>query len=75
MGLDFRDTIPEEQIQRTKIQDVIQRITTLKWAGYKARTQNGRWIRRLLEWRAKYTKISETSIHLKRAARNWIQIA
>lgn len=44
-GLTLRDRIPSEEIRRrTKVMDVVERVTSLKWnwADYVARMQDGR---------------------------------
>lgn len=54
LGVSLRDRIRNEEIRRrTKVTDIARRIARLKWqwAGHIARRTDGRWGRRVLEWR------------------------
>ena len=54
LGVSLRDRIRNEDIRkRTKVTDVARRIAKLKWqwAGHIARRTDGRWGRKVLEWR------------------------
>lgn len=53
LGISLRDRIRNEEIRRrTKITDIAQRSSKLKWqwAGHIARRTDGRWSRKVLEW-------------------------
>ncbi|CAH2083561.1 unnamed protein product [Euphydryas editha] len=61
LGVSLKDRIRNETIrERTKVTDVAQRISTLKWqwAGHLCRRTDGRWSRRVLEWRPRIGKRS-----------------
>ena len=54
LGVSLRDHIRNEEIRkRTKVTDIARRIAKLKWqwAGHIARRTDGRWGRKVLEWR------------------------
>ena len=54
LGVSLRDQIRNEEIRkRTRVTDVARRIAKLKWqwAGHIARRTDGRWGRKVLEWR------------------------
>ncbi|CAH2238495.1 jg5676 [Pararge aegeria aegeria] len=54
LGVSLRDRIRNDEIRRrTKFTDIAQRISKLKrqWAGHVCRRTDGRWGRRVLEWR------------------------
>lgn len=54
LGVSLRDRIRNEEIRRrTKVTDIARRIAKLKWqwAGHIARRTDGRWGRKVLEWR------------------------
>ncbi|KAL0832165.1 hypothetical protein ABMA28_001622 [Loxostege sticticalis] len=54
LGVSLRDRIRNEEIRRrTKVTDIARRIANLKWqwAGHIARRTDGRWGRKVLEWR------------------------
>ncbi|CAG9834409.1 unnamed protein product [Diabrotica balteata] len=54
LGITLRDRITNEDIRRrTGVTDIIKKIARLKWrwAGHIARMTDGRWKKRLLEWR------------------------
>jgi hypothetical protein len=84
LNVSLRDHITNRQIrQRSGVQDVIERTTRLKWnwAGHLARTQDGRWTRRIMEWRPRNYKRSRGrpptrwTDDIKRVAGNWLQAA
>ncbi|CAH2217718.1 jg17 [Pararge aegeria aegeria] len=61
LGLSLRDRIRNDEIRRrTKVTDNAQRISKLKWqwAGHVCRTTDGRWGRRVLQWRPRIGKHS-----------------
>ncbi|CAH2237324.1 jg15785 [Pararge aegeria aegeria] len=61
-GVSLRDRIRNENIRRrTKVTDIAQRISKLKWqwAGHVCRRTDGRWGRRVLEWRPRIGNRSE----------------
>ena len=83
-GVSLRDHIRNEDLRkRTDVTDVVDKIRTLKWdwAGHVARMSDGRWTKRLLEWRQRLDKRSKErpptrwTDELKRFAGNWIQKA
>lgn len=54
LGVSLRDHIRNEELRRrTGVTDVVLHVAKLKWkwAGHVARMQDGRWTKRLLEWR------------------------
>lgn len=53
LGLRLRDKVLNIEIRRTKVADVIEKITYLKWnwVGHIARICDGRWTKRILDWR------------------------
>lgn len=54
LGVSLADKIRNEIIrQRTKVADITQRISSLKWqwAGHVCRRMDGRWAKKTLEWR------------------------
>ncbi|KAJ8711218.1 hypothetical protein PYW07_008460 [Mythimna separata] len=54
LGVSLRDHIRNEDIRkRTKVTDIARRIAKLKWqwTGHIARKTDGRWGRKVLEWR------------------------
>lgn len=56
LGISLRDRVPNEIIrQRTGVNDAIERITMLKWnwAGHVARMSDGRWTKKIIEWRSR----------------------
>ncbi|PZC82838.1 hypothetical protein B5X24_HaOG209623 [Helicoverpa armigera] len=74
----------EEIRRRTKVTDIAHRISKLKWqwAGHIARRANGRWGRKVLEWRPHTSKRSVgrpptrwTDDFIKVAGRRWMQVA
>lgn len=68
---------------RSGVQDIIENITMSKWnwAGHLARTKDGRWTKRIVEWRPRDTTRSRGrpptrwTDDLKRIEGNWIQKA
>ncbi|KAI8431986.1 hypothetical protein MSG28_004515 [Choristoneura fumiferana] len=61
LGVSLRDRIRNEEIRRrTRVTDIAKRISSLKWqwAGYIARRADGRWGRKVLEWRPRIGKRS-----------------
>lgn len=54
LGVSLRDRVPNTRLrQMSGVTDAIERITMLKWnwAGHIARMTDGRWTRKILEWR------------------------
>ncbi len=61
LGVSLRDKIRNVEIrQRTKVTDIARKICRLKWqwAGHVARKTDGRWARKVLEWRPRTGKRS-----------------
>ena len=61
LGVSLRDRLRNEEIRRrTKVTDIAQRISKLKWqwAGHIALRTDGRWGRKVLEWRPRTGKRS-----------------
>ena len=61
LGVSLKDRIRNEVIrQRTKVTDIAERISKLKWqwAGHICRRTDNRWGRRVLEWRPRLGKRS-----------------
>ncbi|KAI8441130.1 hypothetical protein MSG28_009382 [Choristoneura fumiferana] len=61
LGVSLRDRIRNEEIRRrTRVTDIAKRISSLKWqwAGHIARRADGRWGRKVLEWRPRIGKRS-----------------
>ncbi|CAH0677679.1 unnamed protein product [Spodoptera exigua] len=61
LGVSLKDRIRNEVIrQRTKVIDIAQRISKLKWqwAGHICRRTDDRWSKRVLEWRPRLGKRS-----------------
>ena len=85
LGVSLRDRLRNEEIRRrTKVTDIAQRISKLKWqwAGHIARRTDGRWGRRVLEWRPRTGKRSVgrpparwTDDLIKVAGTRWTQAA
>ena len=84
LDLTLRDRIRNEEIRRrTGVEDVIVRIAKLKWnwAGHMARMRDGRWTKRILEWRPRTDKRNRGrpptrwTDDLKRISTNWIATA
>ncbi|KAL3283461.1 hypothetical protein HHI36_006605 [Cryptolaemus montrouzieri] len=85
LGLYLRDRISNDIIrQRSGVEDGISRIATLKWkwAGHLARTTDGRWTKKILEWRPRHEAKrsigrppTRWSDDIKRIQTNWIQTA
>ncbi len=85
LGVSLRDRIKNEDVRkRTKVSDIAQRISKLKWqwAGHIARRTDGRWGRKVLEWRPRTGKRSVgrpparwTDDLIKVAGSRWMQVA
>ncbi|CAH2245003.1 jg6943 [Pararge aegeria aegeria] len=61
LGVSLQDRIRNDEIRRrAKVSDIAQRISKLKWqwAGLVCRRTDGRWGRRVLEWRPRIGKRS-----------------
>ncbi|CAH2231720.1 jg14303 [Pararge aegeria aegeria] len=61
LGISLRDRIRNDEIRRrTKVTDIAQRISKLKWqwASHVCRRTDGLWGRRVLEWRPRIDKRS-----------------
>ncbi|KAJ0184012.1 hypothetical protein K1T71_000435 [Dendrolimus kikuchii] len=61
LGVSFMDKIRNEDIRkRTKVTDIARKISKLKWqwAGHICRRTDGRWSKRVLEWRPRLGKRS-----------------
>lgn len=85
LNLSLRDRVPNHIIrERTGVTDAVERITTLKWnwAGHVARVKDGRWTKRILEWRPRQEAYrnrgrppTRWSDDIKRIQHNWMQSA
>ncbi|KAI8421549.1 hypothetical protein MSG28_009582 [Choristoneura fumiferana] len=85
LGVSLRDRIRNEEIRRrTRVTDIAKRISSLKWqwAGHIARRADGRWGRKVLEWRPRIGKRSVgrpptrwTDDLVKAAGSRWMQAA
>ncbi|CAB3231006.1 unnamed protein product [Arctia plantaginis] len=85
LGVSLRDRIRNEEIRRrTKVIDIAQRISALKWqwAGHIARRTDGRWGSKVLQWRPRTGKRSVgrpptrwTDDLVKVAGNRWMQAA
>ncbi|CAG9837260.1 unnamed protein product [Diabrotica balteata] len=84
LGITLRDRITNEDIRRrTGVTDIIEKIARLKWrwAGHIARMTDGRWTKRLLEWRPRENKRNvgrpptRWTDDLRRINKNWIRAA
>lgn len=84
LGVSLRDHLTNEEVRRRSgVQDVIEKIVTLKWnwAGHLARIRDDRWTKQIMEWRPRETKRSQGrpptrwTDDLKRIAGNWMQEA
>lgn len=84
IGLTLRDRIRNEEVRRiTGVQDIIERIARLKWnwAGHVARLRDGRWTKKIIEWRPRADKRnrgrppSRWTDDLKKISTNWIEAA
>ena len=61
LGIKLIDKVPNLEIsQRTKINDILEEITKLKWklAGHVARMRDDRWTIRCTEWQVREGKRS-----------------
>ena len=62
LGIKLIDKVPNLEIrQRTKINDILEEITKLKWkwAGHVARMKDNRWTVRCTEWQVRDGKRSK----------------
>ena len=85
LGVSLRDRIRNDEIRkRTKVTDIAQRISKLKWqwAGHIARRTDDRWGRKVLEWRPRTGKRSVgrpstrwTDDLIKTAGSRWMRAA
>lgn len=85
LNLSLRDRVPNEQLRlMSGITDAIERIAILKWnwAGHVARFTDGRWTRKILEWRPRQDAYrsrgrppTRWSDDIKRLRTNWISAA
>ena len=85
LGVTLRDKIPNHTIRnRTGVRDAVISVLHLKWnwAGHVARMTDGRWTKRLVEWRPRHEAYrsrgrppSRWTDDIKRVAGNWIQVA
>ena len=85
LGVSLRDRIRNEEIRRqTRVTDIALRIAKLKWqwAGHIARRTDGRWGRKVLEWRPRSGKRSAgrpptrwTDDLVKVAGKRWMRAA
>ncbi|CAH2099084.1 unnamed protein product [Euphydryas editha] len=61
LGVSLKDKIRNEVIREgTQVTDIARRISKLKWqgAGHVCRRTDGRWSKRILEWRPRIGKLS-----------------
>ena len=50
LGIKLIDKVPNLEIrERTKVNDILEEITKLKWAGHVARMKDNRWTARCTE--------------------------
>ncbi|XP_045460954.1 uncharacterized protein LOC123671253 [Harmonia axyridis] len=84
LGVSLRDHVKNEDLRvRTGVTDVIYQIARLKWnwAGHVARMVDGRWTKRLLEWRPRADKRSRGrpptrwTDDIKRMTTDWMRSA
>ena len=85
LGLYLRDRVPNTEVRRRSgVTDAITRITSLKWnwAGHLARANDGRWTRKITEWRPRDHALrsrgrppTRWSDDLKRIHENWMNAA
>ncbi|XP_028175804.1 uncharacterized protein LOC114364024 [Ostrinia furnacalis] len=85
LGVSLRDRIRNEEIRRrTRVTDIARRIAKIKWqwAGHIARRADGRWGRKVLEWRPRAGRRSVgrpptrwTDDLVKVAGSTWMQAA
>ncbi|CAH2232146.1 jg20821 [Pararge aegeria aegeria] len=63
LGVYLRDQIRNEEIRykRTRVTDIAQRVTKLKWqwADHIVRRKDGRWGPKVLEWQLRTVKRSD----------------
>ncbi|PZC85255.1 hypothetical protein B5X24_HaOG202440 [Helicoverpa armigera] len=83
-SVSLRDRIRNEEIRRrTKVTDIAHWISKLKWqwTGHISRRADGRWGRKVLEWRPRTSKRTQcpptrwTDDLIKVAGRRWMQVA
>ena len=61
LHISLRDRIRNEEVRRrTKVEDVVDRLTRAKWrwAGHVAREDDSRWTTRVMKWRPRASKRS-----------------
>lgn len=84
IGVSLRDHMRNEDLRaRTGVTDVIYHVAKLKWnwAGHVARMTDGRWTKRLLEWRPRADKRSRGrpptrwTDDIRRMTTNWMESA
>jgi len=83
LGVSLRDRIPNEIIrQRTKVVDVVERIATMKWAWAGHLARDGRWTKRVIEWRPRHEALrsrrrppTRWTDDLRRVESNWLSAA
>ena len=85
LGVSLRDQIRNEEIRkRTRVTDIARQISRLKWqwAGHIVRRTDGRWGRKVLEWRPRTGNRSVgrpptrwTDDLTKIAGSRWMQVA
>ena len=84
IGLTLNDRIRNDEIRRqTGVDDIFERIAkqTWRWAGHIARMEDGRWTKKLLEWRPREDKRSRGrpptrwTDDIKRISTNWVDAA
>ncbi|CAK1604627.1 unnamed protein product [Parnassius mnemosyne] len=83
LGVSLRDKLRNEDIRsRTRITDIAQRISKLKWqwAGHIARRTDNRWGRKVLEWQPRTGRRRRPLIRwrddlARHAGNQWMQVA
>lgn len=84
LGVSLRDHMTNEDLRaRTGVTDVIYQVAKLKWnwAGHVARMTDGRWTKRLLEWRPRADTRNRGrpptrwTDDIRRMTTNWMQSA
>ena len=85
LGITIGDKIRNTEIRRrTGVLDAVKRIATAKWnwAGHIARREDGRWTKKILEWRPRHEAYrsrgrppTRWTDDIKRITTNWIQEA
>lgn len=58
LEISLRGRFRNEEIRKRTVDDVLERITRAnwRWAGHIARSNDGRWTRRILEWQPRADK-------------------